>query len=94
MPRDRSRRPFRIAAAQRVEHYEIAAYGTLVAWATAMGHGEAADLRQATLNEEKTADGTLTKLAESGVNSQAVDAGAMRAAGRDERHARDAVSRG
>ncbi len=41
-----------IAGCQRVEHYEIAAYGTLVAWARAMGHNEAADLLQETLDEE------------------------------------------
>ena len=44
-----------IAAGQRAEHYEMAAYGTLVAWARAMGHDEAADLLQETLDEEKAA---------------------------------------
>src|SRR5678815_172358 len=53
-----------IAAGQRAEHYEMAAYGTLVAWARAMGHDEAADLLQQTLDEEKAADKTLTKLAD------------------------------
>ena len=42
-----------IASGQRAEHYEMAAYGTLVAWARAMGHTEAADLLQETLDEEK-----------------------------------------
>jgi ferritin-like metal-binding protein YciE len=42
-----------IAAGQRAEHYEIAAYGTLVAWARGMGHTEAADLLQETLDEER-----------------------------------------
>jgi ferritin-like metal-binding protein YciE len=42
-----------IAAGQRAEHYEIVAYGTLAAWATAMGHTEAADLLQQNLDEEK-----------------------------------------
>ena len=42
-----------IAAAQRAEHYEMAAYGTLIAWARAMGHDDAADLLQETLDEEK-----------------------------------------
>jgi ferritin-like metal-binding protein YciE len=60
-----------IAAAQRVEHYEIAAYGTLVAWANAMGHSEAADLLQSSLDEEKAADEKMTKLAESGINQEA-----------------------
>lgn len=54
-----------IAAAQKVEHYEIAAYGTLRAWAEKMGHEEAAELLDATLDEEKVADGTLTEIAES-----------------------------
>ena len=49
-----------IAAGQRAEHYEMAAYGTLVAWARAMGHTEAADLLQETLDEEKAADKKLS----------------------------------
>jgi ferritin-like metal-binding protein YciE len=63
-----------IAAGQRAEHYEIAAYGTLVAWARDMGHAEAADLLQETLDEEKAADAKLTSLAEGGINQQAADA--------------------
>lgn len=63
-----------IAAAQRVEHYEMAAYGTLVAWARAMGHAEAADLLQETLDEEKAADEKLSSLAEGGINQEAADA--------------------
>jgi ferritin-like metal-binding protein YciE len=62
-----------IAAGQRAEHYEMAAYGTLVAWARGMGHAEAADLLQATLKEEKAADKTLTALAEGGINQGAAD---------------------
>ena len=60
-----------IAAGQRAEHYEMAAYGTLVAWARAMGHEEAADLLQQTLDEEKAADEKLTSIAEAGINSAA-----------------------
>jgi ferritin-like metal-binding protein YciE len=60
-----------IASGQRAEHYEMAAYGTLVAWARAMGHDEAADLLQQTLDEEKAADEKLTALAEGGINEQA-----------------------
>lgn len=60
-----------IASAQRVEHYEIAAYGTLVAWANAMGHDDAAALLEASLDEEKAADEKLTQVAESGLNDQA-----------------------
>jgi ferritin-like metal-binding protein YciE len=60
-----------IAAGQRAEHYEMAAYGTLVAWARAMGHEDAADLLQETLDEEKAADQTLSSLAEGGINDEA-----------------------
>jgi ferritin-like metal-binding protein YciE len=63
-----------IAAGQRAEHYEMAAYGTLVAWARAMGHDEAADLLQQTLDEEKAADEKLSSLAEGGINQEAADA--------------------
>src|ERR1700704_4448648 len=63
-----------IAAGQRAEHYEMAAYGTLVAWAQAMGHTEAAKLLQQTLDEEKAADKTLSGLAEGGINQSAADA--------------------
>ena len=63
-----------IAAAQRAEHYEMAAYGTLVAWARSMGHMEAAQLLQETLDEEKAADEKLTSLAEGGINQEAADA--------------------
>ena len=62
-----------IAAGQRAEHYEMAAYGTLVAWARAMGHTTAAKLLQETLNEEKAADKKLTSLAEGGINQEAAD---------------------
>lgn len=70
-----------IAAGQRAEHYEMAAYGTLAAWADTMGHTDAADLLRQTLDEEKAADAKLTEIAESGVNNAA--AGDMRAGGRD-----------
>ena len=60
-----------IAAGQRAEHYEMAAYGTLVAWAQAMGHTEAAELLQQTLDEEKAADKKLSALAEGGINANA-----------------------
>jgi ferritin-like metal-binding protein YciE len=62
-----------IAGGQRAEHYEMAAYGTLVAWARAMGHNEAADLLQETLEEEKAADEKLSSLAEGGINQEAAD---------------------
>lgn len=63
-----------IASAQRVEHYEMAAYGTLVSWATVMGHEEAVGLLQETLDEEKAADEKLTGIAEAGVNQEAASA--------------------
>jgi len=63
-----------IASGQRAEHYEMAAYGTLVAWAQAMGHEEAAKLLQQTLDEEKAADSKLSSLAEAGINRTAADA--------------------
>ena len=63
-----------IAAGQRAEHYEMAAYGTLVAWAQAMGHADAAALLQETLDEEKAADKKLSGLAEGGINQGAADA--------------------
>jgi ferritin-like metal-binding protein YciE len=63
-----------IAAGQRAEHYEMAAYGTLVAWAKAMGHTEAAKLLQQTLDEEKAADKKLSGLAEGGINQGAAGA--------------------
>jgi ferritin-like metal-binding protein YciE len=63
-----------IAAAQRVEHYEMAAYGTLMAWGKAMGHNDVVDLLQQTLDEEKAADEKLTGIAEGGINQEAADA--------------------
>ncbi len=63
-----------IAAGQRAEHYEMAAYGTLIAWAQSMGHTEATNLLQAILEEEKAADKKLSSLAEGGINQEAADA--------------------
>jgi len=63
-----------IAAGQRAEHYEMAAYGTLIAWARGMGHTDAERLLQETLDEEKAADQKLTSIAEGGVNQEAADA--------------------
>ena len=60
-----------IAAAQRVEHYEIAAYGSTLAFATLMGHTDIAELLEATLSEEKAADELLSTIAENEVNSAA-----------------------
>ena len=60
-----------IASAQKVEHYEIASYGTVSSWAEILEHKEAADLLRQTLEEEKETDQSLTKLAEASVNRQA-----------------------
>lgn len=60
-----------IAAAQTVEHYEIARYGALKAWAEELGMKEAAKLLEQTLLEERSADQLLTKLAEAKVNLKA-----------------------
>ena len=63
-----------IAAAQRVEHYEIAGYGTVRNLAKRLGHTEAADLLQQTLDEEGAADQKLTQIAEGQVNTAAARA--------------------
>lgn len=60
-----------IAAAQKVEHYEIASYGTVIAWAEQMGHHEAAELLKETLQEEKAADEKLTGIASEVANQHA-----------------------
>jgi ferritin-like metal-binding protein YciE len=60
-----------VAAAQAVEHYEISRYGTLAAWAEKMGMSDAAELLEATLEEEKLTDAKLTELAESEINVEA-----------------------
>ena len=60
-----------LAAAQAVEHYEIARYGTLKTWAAELGLNQAVKLLERTLAEEKKTDETLTQLAESQVNKHA-----------------------
>jgi ferritin-like metal-binding protein YciE len=82
-----------IAAGQRAEHYEMAAYGTLIAWAKVMGHNEVATLLAQTLNEEKAADAKLTKLADGGINQGASDA-AGNEAQMDEEQTDDAPAKG
>ncbi len=63
-----------VAAAQRVEHYEIAGYGTTRAYAEKLGRTEDADVLQETLNEEGHANQTLTRLAERSLNFVAMTA--------------------
>ena len=62
-----------VAAGQAAEHYEIARYGTLVAWAQLLGLDEAVDLLNETLEEEKKADKLLTRIANDGVNEAAAE---------------------
>ena len=61
-----------LACAQAVEHYEMARYGTIIAWAKAVGADDVARLMQETLDEEKKADATLNQLAQRRINQQAV----------------------
>jgi ferritin-like metal-binding protein YciE len=60
-----------ISAAQAAEHYEIARYGSLVAWAKQLGRNDCASVLQKTLDEEKATDQKLTRLAESKINLRA-----------------------
>ena len=64
-----------IAGAQKVEHYEIATYGTLAYYAELLGHNRAKDLLGETLDEEKAADEKLSQLAKSDVNREALMGG-------------------
>jgi ferritin-like metal-binding protein YciE len=63
-----------ISAAQRVEHYEIAGYGSVRTYAQLLGENEAVSLLDETLNEEKETDAKLTKLAET-INVEAMESG-------------------
>lgn len=60
-----------ISAAQKIEHYEIASYGTLKTLAAILGHDEAVEILDATLQEEKNTDSKLTAIAEAGINQSA-----------------------
>jgi ferritin-like metal-binding protein YciE len=77
-----------IAGGQRAEHYEMAAYGSLIAWARVMEHTEAADLLQETLDEEKAADEKLSSLAAGGINQEAADVAHPERADEEEEGAR------
>ena len=67
-----------IGAANRVEHYEIAAYGTARTFAQMLGYTDAVELLEMTLEEEKAADEKLTTIAESIVNDEALELGVSR----------------
>ncbi len=60
-----------IAAGQKVEHYEIATYGTIICWAEELGYSKEAKILRTILDQEKKTDLALTKLAEGGVNEAA-----------------------
>jgi ferritin-like metal-binding protein YciE len=61
-----------ISAGQKVEHYEIATYGTLCAFAKTLGEHDAAKMLQESLDEEKEADEKLSAIAESSINAEAI----------------------
>jgi len=85
-----------ISAAQRVEHYEIAAYGCVKTWASLLGEKEAQDLLEQTLNEEKEADQKLTEIAEE-INVEAMSGAQTSESGsesEDEEHKSATRSRG
>jgi ferritin-like metal-binding protein YciE len=88
-----------IAAAQRVEHYEMAGYGCVRTFARLLGENEAADLLQETLDEEGEADKKLTELAETVINVEALEQGnsqeesGNRAVGTKQKSARGAGKR-
>lgn len=71
-----------IAAAQRVEHYEIAGYGAARTFASILGEDEAEDLLQETLDEEGAADEKLTEIAEGIVNEEAEEAAPVKSRAR------------
>ena len=73
-----------IAGAQRAEHYEIAAYGSVMAWAKVMGHDDVAQMLEETLNEEKAADEKLSALAEQAINAEAASSGKSNGSAGDE----------
>ena len=94
---DATRDALMIAGAQKVEHYEIASYGSARTWANLLGKTEVASLLEETLDEEKETDKRLTSIAESIVNPEAArgeeDEEAMPARGRSAR-ARSSTGRG
>lgn len=76
-----------ISAAQKVEHYEIATYGTLRTFAKTLGLDEIADLLEETLNEEKAADEKLTEVAVSAINIKAAQTSEEEEEVEEEEHA-------
>ena len=78
-----------IAAAQKVEHYEIASYGTLVQLAMTMGQAEIAEILNQTLEEEKQTDANLTSIAENDINYEAEEEGESEEESEDEESEED-----
>ena len=72
---DATRDAVMIASAQKVEHYEIASYGTVRTWANVLGKNDIAGLLEDTLEEEKDADQKLTGIAESFINAASAQEG-------------------
>lgn len=83
-----------VAAAQKVEHYEMAAYGTLETYARTLGLDQAAELLRETLEEEKATDKRLTQLAESNLNEHALTGGPGQADTMEEGSRRGATTGG
>lgn len=81
-----------ICAAQKVEHYEIAAYGCLHTWARLLGEDDAADLLEETLDEEKSADEKLNELAESTINAEESEGESEEEGEKEERGGRGRMS--
>lgn len=81
-----------IGAAQRVEHYEIAGYGTVRAFAELLGEDQHIPLLQQTLDEEKKTDETLTQLAEN-INSEAQSSASQGESAQEENETRDSKTR-
>ena len=90
---DDARDAVMIASAQKVEHYEIASYGTLRTWANQMGHTDVAEILETTLEEEKEADQKLTQIAESAVNREAMEGDQEEEEARPSRGRRQTVAR-
>ena len=82
-----------IVAAQKVEHYEIAAYGAMCEYARILGHTEALQLLEQTLEEEKNADKLLNDIAEGGINALAERDGNAETNGDEMEEAKKAVRR-
>jgi ferritin-like metal-binding protein YciE len=96
---DATRDALMIAAAQKVEHYEIASYGSARTWAATLGKSDIASLLEETLEEEKETDQKLTSIAEGMVNGQAAQRGEDEeeesgARGRAQARVRSSTSRG